>query len=615
MGIDVKKRIKKEKVRNFLAKDFNGFRAELLQYARTYFPDKIQDFTEASMGGLFLDMAAMIGDTMSFYLDHQFNELNPLTAVENANILRHLRAAGVKISGSAPASVKIRFYVEVPAEKASAGNYQPVHKTLPVTMAGTILESADGITFNLVEDIDFAEKDDQGIYRARLTVSETNADGTPATYILSREGLCVSGDESIETFTIGTSHVPFRKIVIKDVNVTDIMSITDSQGNKYYQVETLSQDTVFKGILNIDDDGNLVPMNLEVAPCPHRYVANFDPRTKLTTIQFGSGNADTFDDDIIPDPSKLSLDLYGKTTFPRFAIDPQSLLETHTLGIAPRNTKIKVSYRSGGGLSHNVSAESIRFVRVLHMEFRRNPTATQADFVRSSIDVKNKYAARGGDKGPTVDELRRRAPAARQMQSRIVTKQDMLTRIYTLPSKFGRVFRAGIRANPANPLSTQIFVATRDKDGYLDVAPDALKLNLSTYLNEFRLISDAMDILDTQVVNFSVKFGILTAPDVNKTAVVDTVIKKLSEVLSIDNFQIDQPIVLDDLVNIIINTHGVVSLMNLEVKPVIGTIQGRSYGSSSFNFKNATKNRMIVGPPGSIFEMKYLEHDIIGTAS
>lgn len=615
MGIDIKKKIKKEKVRNFLAKDFNGFRAEILQYARTYFPDKIQDFTEASLGGLFLDMAAMVGDTMSFYLDHQFNELNPLTAVENDNILRHLRTAGVKITGSAPASVLVRFYIEVPAEKSSKGVYQPIHNTLPVILTGTTMESADGIVFNLVEDIDFSEKDDQSIYKARVTVSETNADGTPATYIMSREALCVSGKETTETFTIGNSHVPFRKLVLKDVNITDIISVTDTQGNKYYQVETLSQDTVFKGILNIDDDGNLVPMNLEVAPCPRRYVSNFDPRTKLTTIQFGSGNADTMDDDIIPDPSKLSLDLYGKTTFSRFSIDPQSLLETHSLGVAPRNTKIIVTYRAGGGLSHNVAADSIRFIKVLNMDFRRNPSVSQADFVRSSTDVKNQQPARGGDRGATIDELRRRAPAARQMQSRIVTKQDMLTRIYTLPSKFGRIFRAGIRANPANPLATQIFVATRDKDGYLDIAPDALKLNLSTYLNEFRLISDAMDILDAQVINFSVKFGILTAPDTNKTAVVDTVIKKLTEILSIDNFQIDQPIVLDDIVNVIINTQGVVSLMSLDVQPVVGTVQGRSYGSSTFNFKNATKNRMIVGPPGSIFEMKYLEHDIIGTAT
>ena len=191
----------------------------------------------------------------------------------------------------------------------------------------------------------------------------------------------------------------------------------------------------------------------------------------------------------------------------------------------------------------------------------------------------------------------------------------MLTRIYTLPSKFGRVFRAGIRPNPTNPLATQIFVATRDAYGHLDIAPDSLKLNLSTYLNEFRLISDAMDILDAKVINFSVKFGIMTSPDVNKTAVVDTVIKKLSEILVIDNFQIDQPIVLDDIVNIILNTQGVLSLMDLKVQPIVGTVQGRSYGSASFNFKGATKNRLIVAPPGSIFELKYREHDIIGSAT
>lgn len=615
MSIDIRKKIKKESTRNFLARDFNGFRQELLQYARTYFPNKIQDFSEASFGGLLLDMAATVGDTMSFYLDHQFNELNPQTAVENNNILRHLRNAGVKITGVAPASVAVDFYIEVPADKKADGSFTVRNSALPVIQPGTVLESASGIKFNLVETLDYSELKSNGDFKANVILSETTETGDPATYIMIMQGLCVSGEESVETFSFGPDVVPFRRITLSTNNITDIVDVVDSEGNKYYQVESLSQDTVFKGVLNFSEDGRLVPLNLEVVPCPYRFVADLDPILKSTTLSFGSGDAETLDNDIIPDPSRLSLELYGKTSFPRFSIDPNSLLETQTLGISPRNTTLRVSIRAGGGLSHNVPAESIRFVRTLKMDFRKSPTASDATFVRSSIDVKNPFPARGGDSAPTLDDLRQRVTASRQMQSRVVTKQDMLARIYTLPSKFGRVFRAGIRENPTNPLSTQIHIISRDENYNLAVCPDTLKINLSDYLNEHRLVSDAFDILDAQVINFIVKFGIVTMPQSNKILVVDSVIKRISSILTIENFQIDQPIMLDDIVNVIINTQDVVSLVSLDVLPISGIQQDRVYSNDSFNFKNSTRNRAIIGPPGSIFELKFPSFDIIGNAT
>ena len=392
------------------------------------------------------------------------------------------------------------------------------------------------------------------------------------------------------------------------------MSVSDGNMNDYYEVEALSQDTVYKAVLNLGDDDRLVPSNLEIIPAPYRFVSRFDPRSKITVLRFGSGDGSTFEDDIIPDPSKLALPLYGKKTFSRFSIDPQQLLKTRSLGVSPKNTTVSVTYRFGGGLDHNVPASSIRFVETLRMEFRNNPTTLDAQQVRQSIDVKNKNPARGGSYAPTLDELRNHVPTARQMQSRIVTKQDLLSRIYTLPSRFGRVYRAGIRESEINPLASNIYIVSRNEDGRLAVSPDALKANLSTYLNEYRLISDALDILDAQIINFTVSFGILTAPNKSKPKIVQSVISRISNILELRNFQIDQPIVLDDIVNIIINTRGVVSLMNLEVKPKIGSTDGRNYSSASFSFDNATKDRMIIGPPGSIFELRYPEFDIIGSA-
>ncbi|HIL97900.1 MAG TPA: hypothetical protein EYG51_18610 [Pseudomonadales bacterium] len=614
MAIEIQKKLKKARQRRYLARDFDSFRSELLRYARTYFPDKIQDFSEASFGGLLLDMAAMVGDTMSFYLDHQFNELDWSTAVEAGNIQRHIRNAGVKISGASPAVVDASFFIEVPSEIFSGG-YRPQLAALPKILSDTIATSASGINFVLAENIDFNDVDNAGTLLATVTMASSNADGSPATYILEREALCVSGEASSESFSIPNAHVPFRELTLSNESITEILSVIDSTGENYYEVNSLTQDIVFKVIANINDDGDLVEDNLELRPAPYRFEKFYDQRTKLTTLRFGAGNAETLDNDIVPDPSELALPLYGKKVFSRFSIDPNALLQTQTLGISPIDTTITVKYRSGGGLSHNVSAGTIRTVETLFLEFPNRVAADTAGNVRGSVDVSNRFPASGGSNAPTLDELRAQIPSARNMQSRIVTKQDLLARIYTMPSNFGRVYRAGIRANPNNPLATQLFVVCRDKDRRLTTAPDALKKNMRTYLNQFRLISDAIDVLDARIVNFGIEFSVIVSPSANKNEVIQTAIAELKEVFKVENFQIDQPLIYADVVNVIINIQGVIALPDVMVTNIRGSTDGRTYSNSSLNIDASTINGMIVGPPGSLFELRYPEFDIMGSAS
>jgi hypothetical protein len=614
MANDVKKKLRKERNRSFLARDFDSLRAEILTYARTYFPDKIQDFSEASLGGLLLDMVSIVGDNLSFYLDHQFTELNPLTATERRNILLHLRNAGVKAVGSSPASTRVKFYIKVPAEQSASGSYRPKTSCIPVIRTGTTCTSVSGVRFNLVENLDFAAVDESSNLLATVSVLSSDSAGNPVDYVMSLEGLCISGEETTDSFNLTSQHVPFRELTLLNIDISDIIEVTDSEGNEYYQVETLSQDTVYRAVDNVGPDGSLVSMNLEIVPAPRRYVATFDPLTRLTTIRFGSGNSDTLDDDIIPDPSELSLPLFGKRQFTRFSIDPNSLLQTQTLGISPRGTTVQVRYRHGGGLNHNVAAGSIRVLDVLNMSFQNFPTVSESQAVRASVELRNLDPARGGDIAPSLEELRARIPSAKQMQSRIVSKQDLLSRIYTMPNVFGRVFRAGISDNPINPLSTKLYIISRDRNGNLSMSPDALKGNLSRYLNDFRLISDAMDILDARVANYQVRFGVMTAPNANKGGVVQTVISRLRNTLRIENFQIDQPIVIDDMINVIINTPGVVSLINLDVLPKNGVEEDRSYSDLYFDYESATRNKIITAPRGTIFELKYPDHDIVGTA-
>ena len=614
----INNQIKKNRNRSYIARDFDSFRAELYDYAKSYFGDKIRDFSEASVGGLFLDMAAMVGDTMSFYLDHQFNELNWETAVEVKNIQRHLKSAGVRQYGVSPAVATVKFTAFVPA-RVEDGEYVPHQGLLPTIGQGTVV-AGGGVTFVTVEDLYMWEKDRTGNLIAGSTVFESDENGNPLIFEVERRVVCISGKESTESFNITGGHKPFRKISLARQNVTEILQVTDSAGNEYYQVESLSQDTVFRGIVNMDDDYELVENNLEIVPAPYRFVVLPNIETKSTKLQFGGGDADSLDDDIIPDPSDLSLPLYGKSMFSRFSIDPNSMLETQTLGMAPKNTTLTVRYRHGGGLNHNIQPGRIRSITSLHIKWPMLEDPSPEELIemrtmKTKLKVTNEYSAAGGAAAPDIEELRAQIPAVRSMQSRIVSKEDLLARIYTMPSKFGRVFRAGIHQNPNNPLAAELYVTCLDRKRNLCTAPDSLKKNLRTYLNEFRLISDAIEILDAQIINFKVEFDVVVNPKYNKIMVIQQIIAKLKSALNIKMFQIDQPIILVDLMNIIINTDGVLTMTSISVNTMRGVVEDRLYSGMSFDVDANTAKGLIVGPPGSIFELRYPKHDIVGNAS
>lgn len=609
----IQKKIKKEENRSFVARDFESIRSQLLETARTYYPDKIQDFSEASVGGMFLDFVATVGDSLNYYLDHAFRELDPERAVEPENIIMHLRNAGVEMHGASPAVATLQFQITVPSELTS-GLYVPKRSALPVIAAGTTVSSLSGVTFTTVSDLDFAELDSDGNFIATFEIATTNSSGSPASFHVKANVSAVSGLEKSESFTLSSTFVPFRELVLSEKNISAILSVTDSDLNTYYEVSSLTEDTVFQKVKNNSADRSQVPNFIRVISAPYRFLRRYDSETQATTIRFGSGNASTLDDDIVPDPSDLALSLYGKNTVTKFAIDPQSLLQTSTLGISPKSTTITVRYRYGGGLDHNASKGTIVQLDSLSISFRRNPEAADALSVRQSILINDISAASGGDSAPTLNELKSRITSARKSQKRIVSREDLLARIYTLPNEFGRVYRASVVDNPANPMSALLYVISRDSNGNLQTTPDTLKQNLSVYLNEFRLVGDAMDILDASVINFGVKYSIYVSDNANKSQVIQYVNSRIATAMDKKFFNIDQPIIIDDITNVIINSNFVVSLIDLQVFPRIGSVEDRSYSTLTFDFKQSQSRGLIIPNRGSIFELKFPQHDIVGTA-
>jgi hypothetical protein len=614
MATNIKGQLKQKRQRSYLNRDFDSLRANLLQYARTYYPDRISDFSDASVGGMFLDFAAYVGDVMSFYLDHQFNELDPTTAVERSNVIRMIKGAGVKITGATPSTVACDIYFEV-TSTLSNGVYIPNPYQLPKVLSGTTATSNSGVLFELLDDVDFSETDSDGLLVANYKISAVDAAGNPSAFIVRRSGSFTSSKTLSESLTVPDTFVPFRTISLQTPDVSEIISVRDSDGNLYYEVDFLTQDVVFKRVTNTQVDADRVPESLELSPAPYRFISQTDLDTGITTLQFGSGDADTLDNDIIPDPSEIAVPLYGpRKTFSRFTLDPGTLLGTKTLGISPRNTTLTVTYRAGGGISHNVDSGTIRSFKDLRTQFSDILLPPTIAAVRASSDINNPSPAAGGETKPTLEELRALIPSYRNSQLRIVTKEDLIARVYTMPSNFGRVFRVGVRSNENNPLASTISIVSRDASGQLVQSPDALKKNLATFINQYRLISDGLDIVDASIVNFIVKFSVSVDITSNKSVVVQNVTNKIREYFQITNFQIDQPIVTSEVISTILATDGVISLVNLQFLNRSGVYEGRLYSNVQFDFASNTSKGVIFGMPGSIFELKYPRSDIFGVA-
>lgn len=603
--------LKTVKQRKYLNKEFESFRGDLYDYARIHFPDRIKDFSETSLGGLFLELAAYVGDVQSFYLDHQFHELNPETAVEARNIQAHIKSAGVEIVGASPSVVDVVFSVEIPAD-TSVSPAIPLTLAMPILYAGTRVQAQNGIQFELTNDIDFADTDNTGALLATVRIASRDGDNQVTSFVLERTEICISGFRATESFTLG-SFEAFKKITLAQENVTQVVSVRDALGNVYYEVGYLAQDTIYKALINTNEDNELVQDNLQIVPCPYRFLREMAVDTRLTTLTFGGGNAETLDNDIVPDPSQFALPLYGKQTFSRFTLNPSNLLQTTTLGVVGSNTSLTIDYRYGGGLSHNIGAGSISNVINLIIGFPRSPSATVAARVRQSLTVRNDREASGGEDAPNLDELKLRVGGARAAQSRIVTKEDLLARVYTMPANFGRVFRASIRANPNNPLSSLLYIISRNSSGSLIVSPDSLKKNLAKYLNSYRMISDAIDVLDAQVINLQVEFVIVVDPTYNRALVLNNVLARLRQYFNIKFFEIDQPIVLDDIRNIIYNNTGVLTLQTLNIRNITGTVGTRVYSDVQFDPASNTNRGLVIGPPGSIFEVRYKDNDLVGS--
>ena len=454
--------VKKRNIR-YLNRDFSSFKKSFNEHLKVYFPDTHNDFNESSVGMMFTELAAYFGDNISFYLDKKFNESFTETAFETRNIFRHAKQLGFKAFGKTAAQGLIDCFLKVPVVLVN-GSQRP-----DMTYAGTIkkgakLKSKVGKTYETLEDVDFSKVNvnDSRFVQVGERDSQTNQ---PRNFVLKMSNISIkAGETTTTTFSAG-DYKRFASFTLSDSDVLEILKIMDSEGNRWYEVDFLAQDTVFDANQNVGSDLTDVPYVLKLRSVPYRFITEYDISTNKTSIIFGSGDAQTFDGDLIPDLGELSLPTFGKETFTDFAIDPQNFLKTRTLGLAPVNTTLTVTYRVGGGIDTNAGTGEIN--TVADKTFEVSDSSLNATVVRdvgNSFSVINPNPVTGGAEPLDVEEIRQLIPTMFATQSRLVNAPDFIVRSLSLPAKYGSVFRANAKLNPLNKNSIELIILALDSN-------------------------------------------------------------------------------------------------------------------------------------------------------
>ena len=600
----------------YISRDFNNIRAELINFSQTYFPNTYTDFSPTSPGMMFMEQVAYVSDVMSFYLDNQIQEtyLQYARQFDNLYDLAYMFSYKPKTTGLA--SVDVDIFQQVPAV-TSGGEKIPDYSYALLISDNATVSSPSGKNFVIQDSIDFSvssSNDPTTVSIAQITANE------PEYFLLKKTRKAVSGTINSTTFTAG-AYQQFPTFQISAVNIGGIIDIFDSNNNQYYEVDYLGQDLIYEGIknTNVNDPNNYTnsddtPYILKTKSTNRRFVTRFLNETTLQ-IQFGAGQPNQVDEFITPNSDNVGIGLPFEQNKLTTAYSPTNFIFTNSYGIAPSNTTLTVRYLTGGGVSSNINAGQLNSIVSSNISFVTSQISdtSLAQYVFDSVAVNNPIAASGGQDGDSIEEIRQNALSNFNTQLRNVTADDYLVRALSMPSKFGNISKAWTQKPKATDPNTTLdmYVLTLDVNGNLTTASTSLKNNLKTYLNQYRMIGDTVDIKDAFIINLACDFEIITLPNFNNNEVLAQCLTALQRFFSIDNYSINQPIVLRDITVLLDNVAGVQTVQNLVITNKAGESSG--YSKYAYSIEGATQGGVIYPSlDPSIFEVKYPSNDIKG---
>jgi len=655
---------------NYVGKDFATLKQNLIDYTKTYFPNTYSDFNEASPGMVFIEQAAAIGDLLSFYQDTQLKESMLAHASERKNVVALAQSLGYKPKISTPAVTTLTVYQLVPSKGSGSANVPDESYCLRIKDGMEISSNTNSnIIFRTVDTVDFTLKDGR-----EVDVHERNGIGEPTFYLLTKKVKAISATQREQTFTFG-NYQEYPKITLNDDNIIGISSVTSDGGNtKWYEVPYLAQESIFVEKANIETNtgvlsasSSTVPYILEVQKVPYRFTTKVNSDNTLD-LQFGSGDNDMADDIILPNTKNVGLGLANSINRLNQGIDPSNFLKTNTFGVVPVSDTLTVKYLIGGGVNSNVNSNELN--RISKIEYEEDLLSVENpalyETMKQSIAVNNDEPAVGGRGSESIEEIRQNALAVFGSQNRAVTREDYVVRALSMPERYGSVAKvyvspdgevdnnspSSILSSPKNiaefvgvveglkdkttseiqkelvkylsqkktaiaevnnPFAINMYILGYDSNKHLTLINQAVKQNLKTYLGEYRMITDAVNIIDGFIVNIGVDFEVICYSNYNKREVVSNCLTELQSYFEIDNWTFNKPINISEIELILANVEGVMSVPSVKIYNLCGG--DGNYSPNKYNVDEATKGKIVYPSlDPCVFEVKYPNKDIKGRA-
>ena len=606
----------------YLNKDFASLKADLIEYARAYYPTVYNDFTQASPGSMFIDMASYVGDVLSFYLDNQLQETFLQYAKQKGNLFTLAYMLGYRPKVTSAAIVNLDVYQQLPAVSIGGGDVAPDFTYAMTIEQGMQVKSNvnSSVIFYVPQKVNFASS--SSLDPTTVEVYTINGSNVPTSYLLKKTVQALSGQVKTQEFSF-SSPQRFATVNISDNSIITILDAKDSDGNTWYEVPYLAQDYILKPVENTAANypslyqfQNQVPYMIQKLSVPRRFTSRFRSDGSLE-IEFGPGINSVADTAILPNPNNVSVGLTGgglSTLSSSF--DPTNFVTTQTYGLAPKNTTITFQYLVGGGANANALSNQITQIS--------SYTVSGNTSYQNTIIVNNPDPASGGGDGDTVDELRMNIAAEFPTQYRAVTQEDYLARTLSMPSQYGKISKAYITKDDAtfnnymqgdisqkDQVLVSLYVLGLNGNNNLADPSPALLQNLQTYLSDYRMMTDAVSIKPGYIINIGCNFDIIIRPNYTSQDVIARCILVLQNYFNINNWQINEPIILSDIYTLLDQVVGVQTVKNVRIVNNSGVANG--YSEYAYDVSGATLNGVIYPSlDPSIFEVKYPKSDIQG---
>lgn len=657
----------------YLNKDFVDFRNNLINFSKSYFPKTYSDFNETSPGMMFIEMSSYIGDVLSYYIDDTLKQSLMPYADDITSVIALSQMLGYKPKVTTPSTTTLSVYQLIPTIKSGSVNIPDPKFYLKLHDNMRVISTTDSIEFVTTDVVDFSDPTGRelSVYQTDSLTGEVKIflvkKYVNAISAATKEVSFTFGDyKPFQTISLPETNI----ISIQDVRDSSGNKYYEVP---YLAQEMvfIDEPNVNKANQSLSAYSDTVPYLLRTLKTPRRFVTKVN-QDSTTTIQFGAGDSGLNDELLVPNLKNVGLGLPNSINRLNESFDPTNFLKTKSYGTSPSNTTITVRYLVGGGIASNVKTGDITTINGVKffddIESYSDTDKLIYQNTKNTLAVDNEVPATGGRDGESIDEIRNNALAIFGSQNRAVTARDYQIRALSMSPKYGGIAKAyavadgnldnnspqSILSSPVhlqeftnlvksltentntttlttdtirerikefllgkatqvdeknNPFAINLYVIGYDNLKKLTPLNIAVKQNLKTYMNEYRMLTDGINILDGFIINIGVTFEIVAYPNYNKSEVLLKCINELTEYFSIDNWSFNQPINLSEIELTLANVEGVQSV------PVVQIINkcGGQYSPNSYNILSATRDKIIYpSMDPCVFEVKYPETDIKG---